>query len=51
MYVRALLYGYSPLKRLPISERPDGTNEELWDQLFKIDPSLAIKTSKQNNNL
>ena len=48
MYLRALLYGYSPLKRLPTTERPNGTNEELWNQLFKIDPPLANKTPKQN---
>ncbi|MGC6367050.1 MAG: tRNA (adenosine(37)-N6)-dimethylallyltransferase MiaA [Candidatus Marinamargulisbacteria bacterium] len=48
MYLRALLYGYQPLKRLPESERPEGTIDELWQQLNIIDPELAKKTPKQN---
>ena len=48
MYIRALLYGYKPLKRLPEDERPEGTIDELWAKLNEIDSYLAEKTPKQN---
>ena len=48
MYIRALLYGYKPLKRLPEDERPEGTMDELWAKLNEIDSYLAEKTPKQN---
>ena len=48
MYLKALLYGYKPLKRLPITKRPDGSNIELWEKLNAIDHDLAKKTPYQN---
>ena len=48
MYLKALLYGYQPLKRLPVEDRPSGTAKELWDELHSIDPLLAQKTPFQN---
>ncbi len=48
MYIKALLYGYTPLKRLPVKDRPEGSPQELWDLLEKIDPELANKTPHQN---
>ncbi len=48
MYLKALLYGYKPLKRLPESQRPTGTQHELWAALNTIDPLLAKKTPEQN---
>ena len=48
MYLKALLYGYQPLQRLPTSEKPTGTHDQLWNQLNDIDPDLASKTPKQN---
>ncbi|MEC8677503.1 MAG: tRNA (adenosine(37)-N6)-dimethylallyltransferase MiaA [Candidatus Margulisiibacteriota bacterium] len=50
MYLKALLYGYTPLKRLPPDERPNGEPKDLWNQLNAIDPQLAIKTPYQNKN-
>ena len=43
MYLKALLYGYTPLKRLPPDERPDGEPKDLWNQLNAIDPELAYE--------
>ena len=48
MYIKALLYGYTPLKRLPVKDRPEGSPKELWDLLEKIDPELAKQTPFQN---
>ena len=48
MYLKALLYGYKPLKRLPIDQRPQGSDIELWEKLNAIDPLLAEKTPYQN---
>ncbi|MEK9726820.1 MAG: tRNA (adenosine(37)-N6)-dimethylallyltransferase MiaA [Candidatus Margulisiibacteriota bacterium] len=48
MYIKSLLYGYQPLKRLPSTQRPEGTPQHLWDQLHAIDPDLAQKTPYQN---
>ena len=48
MYLKALLYGYRPLKRLPIHERPTGDPKTLWESLHAIDPDLANKTPYQN---
>ena len=48
MYLKALLYGYTPLKRLPANERPTGTPKALWKRLHQIDPILANKTPYQN---
>ena len=48
MYIRSLLYGYKPLKRLDENERPEGTMDELWGTLHEIDPVLAANTPKQN---
>ncbi len=48
MYLKALLYGYTPLKRLPANKRPVGEPKELWHALNKIDPQLATKTPYQN---
>ena len=48
MYLKALLYGYQPLKRLPVDERPLGEPLALWEQLQAIDPPLAKKTPYQN---
>ena len=50
MYLKALLYGYTPLKRLPPEDRPDGDPKDLWEQLNKIDPQIANKTPFQNKN-
>lgn len=50
MYLKALLYGYTPLKRLPPNKRPDGEPKDLWNQLNAIDPQLATKTPYQNKN-
>ncbi len=48
MYLKALLYGYTPLKRLPPNERPSGSPKSLWERLHQIDPDLANKTPYQN---
>jgi tRNA dimethylallyltransferase len=48
MYLKALLYGYRPLKRRPIDQRPEGSPRELWTTLQRIDPDLANKTPYQN---
>jgi tRNA dimethylallyltransferase len=48
MYLNALINGYQPLQRLPIDKRPEGSEDELWQQLQNIDPELAQKTPKQN---
>ncbi len=48
LYIRSLLYGYTPLKRLPVSERPVGDPASLWHRLNTIDPLLAAKTPYQN---
>lgn len=48
LYIRALLYGYQPLKRLPKHERPTGSPMDLWNRLYTIDPDLAKKTPHQN---
>ncbi|MGA0241999.1 MAG: tRNA (adenosine(37)-N6)-dimethylallyltransferase MiaA, partial [Candidatus Marinamargulisbacteria bacterium] len=48
MYLKALLYGYRPLKRRPIDQRPEGSPRELWTKLQHIDPDLANKTPYQN---
>ena len=48
MYLRSLLYGYSPLKRLPEDKRPNDSTDVLWKRLQKIDPDLAAKTPMQN---
>ena len=48
MYIKALLYGYHPLQRLPIDQRPQGDPKDLWNQLKAIDPILADKTPYQN---
>ena len=48
MYIKALLYGYKPLKRLPEDDRPQGDPLELWEHLKQIDPDLAEKTPYQN---
>lgn len=48
MYIKALLYGYRPLRRLPIDKRPQGDAKDLWHQLKDIDPTLADKTPYQN---
>jgi tRNA dimethylallyltransferase len=48
MYIKALLYGYRPLKRLPLNQRPEGSPMDLWTTLNNIDPDLAQKTPYQN---
>ena len=48
MYLNALINGYQPLQRLPIDKRPEGIENELWEQLQNSDPELAQKTPKQN---
>ncbi len=48
MYIKALLYGYQPLKRLPVDERPTGDPKTLWEELNQVDPALAEKTPFQN---
>ena len=50
MYLKALLYGYQPLKRLPTHDRPRGTPESLWKRLHEVDPALANKTPYQNQS-
>jgi tRNA dimethylallyltransferase len=48
LYLRALLYGYEPLQRLPDDDKPTGSAEDLWQKLNAIDPELASKTPFQN---